>query len=164
MPLRPASLGPWQGSLSRRHPLGLLPLLAGFHSGSANERPAGDWRAGGESGPGLLPVPVLPARAACPPRAWVSPGPASRITRAEWWPCPLWAPHHSPFDPVSSSRIRGSAFGPCGAFSPLADAAVLQTLTHPGLITTQGRSVVSVSCPFTPAEALGARVGRVGVT
>lgn len=131
-----AASGPWQGYLSRRRLLGLLPLLAGFHSGSANERPAGGWRAGGESGPGLLPVPVLPACAACPRGARVSPGPASRMPRAEWWPCPLWAPRHPPLDPVSTSCIRGSAFGPCGAFSPLADAAVLQTLTHPGLITT----------------------------
>ena len=71
-----------------------------------------------------------------PRGARVSPGPASRMPRAEWWPCPLWAPRHPPLDPVSTSCIRGSAFGPCGAFSPLADAAVLQTLTHPGLITT----------------------------
>ena len=51
------SLPSW--SLWRRPLLGLLPLLAGFHSGSANERPAGERRAGAESGPVVLAVASL---------------------------------------------------------------------------------------------------------
>ena len=88
------SLPSW--SLWRRPLLGLLPLLAGFHSGSANERPAGERRAGAESGPVFLAVASLGAGSlAASPRSSL---PSSRLDvtwpllsgneRAEWWPWP----------------------------------------------------------------------------